>query len=210
MEQAQFRQANKGRPGPNTKYRKITREKFSVGLLVDNDLVQSDAKSDGMFPLITNCRDLKPSEILAAYKSQPQLEKRFEQLKTVQDLAPVWLKNVTRIEALTFLYYIALLAGARRNHNWRTTGTRDATVQSRYRFAALLHGLHPELFEESVAETYGPAGMHFIHPTLNPLRKAGCSGCFRFIACSFEGVKLVMIWVRHYAESWSSAILPAI
>ncbi len=47
---AQFRQANKGATGPNTKYRKITREKFSVGLLVDNDLVQSDAKSDGIVP----------------------------------------------------------------------------------------------------------------------------------------------------------------
>ena len=78
----------------------------------DNDLVQSDARSDGMFPLISNCKDLKPNEIHAAYKSQPRLEKSFDQLKTVQDLAPVWLKNVTRIEALMFLYYIAHLVHA--------------------------------------------------------------------------------------------------
>ena len=47
--------------------------------------------------------------ILEAYKFQPKLEKRHEQLKSVQNLAPVWLKNVSRIEALLFLYFVALL-----------------------------------------------------------------------------------------------------
>jgi hypothetical protein len=78
---------NKGRPGPNTKYRKITREKFSVDIVVDNDLVQSDARSDGMFPLISNCKDLKPSEILAVYKSQPRLENVLSSSK----LSRIWL-----------------------------------------------------------------------------------------------------------------------
>ncbi len=178
MEQAQFRQANKGRPGPNTKYRKITREKFSVGLLVDNDLVQSDAKSDGMFPLITNCRDLKPSEILAAYKSQPQLEKRFEQLKTVQDLAPVWLKNVTRIEALTFLYYIALLVHALIERELRKAmadnGIEMLPLYPEERFCrAPCTDRILELFEELQRhEIHGPKGkLQTVHPTLNPLQK---------------------------------------
>lgn len=35
-----------------------------------------------------------------AYKFQPKLEKRHAQLKSVQNLAPMWLKNVSRIEAL--------------------------------------------------------------------------------------------------------------
>jgi HEPN domain-containing protein len=50
--------------------------------------------------------------ILEAYKFQPRLEKRHEQLKSVQNLAPVWLKNVSRVEALLFLYFIALLVHA--------------------------------------------------------------------------------------------------
>ena len=65
-----------------------------------------------MFPLIANCKDLLLKAILEAYKFQPKLGKRHEQLKSVQDPAPVWLKKVSRIEALLFLYFIALLVHA--------------------------------------------------------------------------------------------------
>jgi transposase len=104
-----FRQENRGRPGSKTRYLRKERLKFSVALKVKEAVIEADARSDGMFPLITNCKDLSKKQILEAYKFQPKLEKRHEQLKTVQDLAPVWLKNVTRIEALLFLYFIALL-----------------------------------------------------------------------------------------------------
>ena len=77
-----------------------------------DDVVVADERSDGMFPLITNCKDSSLPQILAAYKFQPKLEKRHEQLKSVQNLAPVWLKNASRIEALLFLYFIALLVHA--------------------------------------------------------------------------------------------------
>ncbi|TAH39422.1 MAG: hypothetical protein EYC70_01160 [Planctomycetota bacterium] len=46
---------------------------------------------------------------LEAHKRQPEVEKRFEQLKTVHEIAPVLLKNEGRIEALFFLYFLALL-----------------------------------------------------------------------------------------------------
>jgi len=74
-------------------------EILSSGPNQDN-IVAVDERSDGMFPLITNCKDLSLKAILEAYKFQPKLEKRQEQLKSVQDLAPVWLKKVSRIEAL--------------------------------------------------------------------------------------------------------------
>lgn len=107
-----YRQEKRGRPGGNTKYLRHERLRFSVAARVKEEVIIADERSDGMFPLITNCRDLPCKEILAAYKFQPSLEKRHEQLKTVQDLAPVWLKNVSRIEALLFLYFIALLVHA--------------------------------------------------------------------------------------------------
>lgn len=107
-----FRQEKRGHPGPDTKYLRKVRLRFSVAARVMDDAVDADAKTDGMFPLITNCRDLSLKEILAAYKFQPKLEKRYEQLKSVQDLAPVWLKNVGRIEALLFLYFVAILVHA--------------------------------------------------------------------------------------------------
>ena len=62
-----------------------------------------------MYPLITNDRKLTPSQVLEAHKGQPTLEKRFEQLKTVHEIAPVFLKNPSRIEAFSTVYFFALL-----------------------------------------------------------------------------------------------------
>jgi transposase len=65
-----------------------------------------------MFPLVTNRWDLPLKAILQAYKFQPKLEKRHEQLKSVQEVTPVWLKNVSRVEGLLLLYFVALLVQA--------------------------------------------------------------------------------------------------
>jgi len=65
-----------------------------------------------MYPLMTNDRRLSPAQILIAHKGQPCIEKRFEQLKTVHEIAPVFLKNEARIEALFTLYFLALLVQA--------------------------------------------------------------------------------------------------
>lgn len=107
-----YRQERRGRPGPSTHYLRRQRVRFSVVSRVRTELVSSDARSDGMFPLITNCRDLSLKAILEAYKFQPRLEKRHEQLKSVQEVSPVWLKNVSRVEGLLFLYFVALLVQA--------------------------------------------------------------------------------------------------
>jgi transposase len=40
------------------------------------------------------------------------IEKRFEQIKTVHEIAPVFLKNEGRIEALFTVYFLALLVQA--------------------------------------------------------------------------------------------------
>jgi len=104
-----FRQERRGHPGAQTRYVRTSRPRFSISLKTRQDVVERDARSDGMFPLITNCTDLPTAKILEAYKFQPRLEKRYEQLKTVADVAPVFLKNAARIEALLFLYFVALL-----------------------------------------------------------------------------------------------------
>ena len=107
-----YRQEKRGHPGPKTRYLRKERVRFSVAARVKDEIVAADECSDGMSPLITNAKDLSLKQILAAYKFQPKLEKRHEQLKSVQDLAPMWLKNVSRIEALLFLYFVALLVHA--------------------------------------------------------------------------------------------------
>jgi transposase len=107
-----FRQETQGRPGPKTKYLRKERLRFSLVARVKDDVIAAAERSDGMFPLITNGKELSLHRILEAYKFQPKLEKRHAQLKSVQELAPVWLKNVSRIEALLFLYFVALLVHA--------------------------------------------------------------------------------------------------
>ena len=74
--------------------------------------IDYDRKTDGMYPLLTNDRRLTSAQVLEAHKRQPGIEKRFEQLKSVHEIAPVFLKSETRIEAFFLLYFLALLLQA--------------------------------------------------------------------------------------------------
>ena len=107
-----FKQTHRGRPGPNTAYRKIVKRRFDVQWSTDEEAIAYDRRSDGMYPLMTNDRQLTAAQVLEAHKGQPMIEKRFEQIKTVHEIAPVFLKNEGRIEALFTLYAIALLVQA--------------------------------------------------------------------------------------------------
>ena len=104
-----LRQETRGRPGKDTRYRKITRTHWAVEHTIDPATVAYDAASDGCFPLISNDHQLTDPELLSAYRYQPHLEKRHHQLKSVQHAAPVLLKNPERIEALFLCQFIALL-----------------------------------------------------------------------------------------------------
>jgi transposase len=107
-----YKQARRGRPGPNTNYRKLTKRRFDIEWTIEEEAIAYDHKSDGMYPLISNDRNLSPAQVLEAHKGQPMIEKRFEQTKTVHEIAPVLLKNEGRIEALFTLYFLALLVQA--------------------------------------------------------------------------------------------------
>lgn len=111
-EEHTFRQKTSGRPGPNTEYRRQTKHRYQVSWQIDESGISYDRKSDGMYPLLTNDRSLTPRQVLEAHKGQPKIEKRFEQTKTVHEIAPVFLKNEGRVEALFFLYFVGLLVQA--------------------------------------------------------------------------------------------------
>lgn len=113
-EKDDYKQRGKGRPGKNTKYEKCTKSMWTFEALPNDQKIQDAAADDGVFPLITNypASTIPMNEILAVYKYQPYLEKRHEQLKTVFDAMPVWLKLPYRIEALMFLYFVALVINA--------------------------------------------------------------------------------------------------
>ena len=111
-EQHSFKQSHRGRPGPNTTFRKITRRRYDIEWSLDQDAIAYDQKSDGQYPLLTNDRSLTPAQVLTAHKAQPRIEKRFEQLKSVHEIAPVFLKNEARIEALFTVYFLSLMVQA--------------------------------------------------------------------------------------------------
>ncbi len=120
-----FRQEKRGRPGNDTRYRKLSKTRFQVTAHVDADQVRHDAASDGCFPLITNDHQLTTTAVLIAYRYQPNLEKRHHQLKSVHDAAPVTLKSPHRIEALFACQFIALLCCCLIERELRNAMTRQ-------------------------------------------------------------------------------------
>jgi transposase len=103
-----YRQASKGRPGKHTKYVKHVKTSFNISWSVDPVRLAEAESLDGIFPLITNTQ-LTAEEVLRAYKRQPIIEKRFSQLKTDFAVAPIYLKSVTRIQALLAVYFFVLI-----------------------------------------------------------------------------------------------------
>ena len=118
-----FRQERRGRPGTNTRYRRHTRTRHTISWNLDPDRIAYDAAADGCFPLISNDTTLTDAELLAAYRYQPNLERRHHLLKSAQDAAPVLLHNPARIEAQFCCQFLALLIGALIERQIRTAMT---------------------------------------------------------------------------------------
>ncbi len=120
-----YRQEKRGRPGQDTRYRKIETTRFALELSVNAEQVRYDAASDGCFPLTSNDDKLTDTEVLTAYRYQPNLEKRHHELKSVQDAAPVTLKSPFRIEALFACQFVALLTNCLIERELRHAMTRQ-------------------------------------------------------------------------------------
>jgi transposase len=108
----EYRQTRPGRPGPETEYRRIEERTYRLHLDEDGTVIAADALADGLFPLVTNDKNLSLAEALAKYKYQPFVEKRHEQLKSVFGVTPVWLKSPRRVASLLWLYFVVELVQA--------------------------------------------------------------------------------------------------
>jgi transposase len=107
-----FAQQRRGRPNAQTLYVKSERKRFELTCRVDSVRLAEEARCDGIFPLITDEMMMSARDLLLAYKERPMIEKRFAQLKTDFVVAPVLLEEVSRIQALLCVYFLALLVGA--------------------------------------------------------------------------------------------------
>ena len=104
----------KGRPRKDSPYKISWKQVFSLSFSVDKDAVQEEEKTDGVFPLITNldAEAYPAKKVLDIYKFQPFLEKRHTQLKTYQEIAPVYLKKAERVVAFLHVHVMALMVGS--------------------------------------------------------------------------------------------------
>jgi len=107
----QFIQTTRGRPSPQTTYKRVVRPIPVVSATQDAAAIARSQTTDGTFPLVTNT-ELSALEVLKKYKYQPHLEKRHFLNKSVLEISPVFLKKNTRIEALMFIFFIAELVAA--------------------------------------------------------------------------------------------------
>jgi transposase len=121
-----YRQDRRGRPNENTRYVKETSTRYELVHRIERERLATEALGDGVFPLITNDASLSALEMLLAYKSQPSLEKRFSHLKTDFEVAPVYLKEVSRIQALLCVYFLALLTESLLERELRRAMDRQA------------------------------------------------------------------------------------
>jgi len=103
------KQIGRGRPGPGTKYRIRTSTYYSLLWEPDKKRLRQEENVDGIFPLLTTEESFGSKEVLSSYKYQPRLEKRFNQFKSVHEAAPLLFKKIERVEAIMFLFFMALM-----------------------------------------------------------------------------------------------------
>jgi transposase len=161
VEAAVFRQETRGRPGKNTRWRRRLQRRFRLTWERREAEIDYDARTDGLFPLLTNDPDLTAAAILDAYKSkQPLVEKRHDLLKNVEAATPMYLKSISRIEALLALHFVALLVHALLEREVRRAMARRGIAEL---------PLYPEDRDckapstDRILETFAPLQRHLLY-----------------------------------------------
>ena len=111
VDDVSFKKTSRGKPGADATFTRVVTKKYQLIIRRNPEGIARSQVMDGVFPLTTNTK-LDALEVLKHYKYQPYLEKRFSLFKSVCEVAPVYLKSNRRIEALMFIYFIAMLLAA--------------------------------------------------------------------------------------------------
>jgi transposase len=106
-----FKAVTRGKPTADTIFRRIIQQVPRLHVGTDAANIERSAAMDGIFPLTTNTKE-KPVGVFKIYKYQPRIEKRHALLKSTLEVAPIWLKKNTRIEALMFLEFLGQMVAA--------------------------------------------------------------------------------------------------
>ncbi len=112
VKQSEKVQIGKGRPGTHTQYCLKTSTIHTLSWTRNILALKKEEHVDGLFPILSTDKAMSAKEALVAYKYQPNIEKRFSQLKGIHHVAPTLFKKVERVEAILFLFYLALILQA--------------------------------------------------------------------------------------------------
>lgn len=129
-EEVTTRRLRRGRPRPTDPIARSVRPRWRLQVARNKEALQREARTDGVFPLVTNLPRTPRRELLRIYKYQPYVEKRFAHYKTELEVAPVYLKKPKRAAALLHAHFVALMV--------------DALIERRLRTAMAAAGL-PDL-----------------------------------------------------------------
>lgn len=104
------RRIKRGRPAAGDPVRLVRRVVWNLRVRLRDEALRRERRTDGVFPLVTNldAGSKSKKEVLLIYKYQPYVEKRFSQLKTDLEVAPVYIKKPRRCAGLVHAYYVGL------------------------------------------------------------------------------------------------------
>ena len=106
------RYLHSGRPRAGDPVRAIRTKRLQLHVTRNTAALRAEARTDGVFPLVTNIQSRSKREVLEIYKYQPYIEKRFALTKSEYGIAPIFLKKPRRVVALLHVYFVAIMLSA--------------------------------------------------------------------------------------------------
>ena len=107
-----YKNKNQGRPSKNKKSEKVAvvKDNFSITFQLDQSAIDKELSFCGYYPLITNKPEetLSIEEAMLAHKNQYKCEHINRRAKSSLNIEPIYLQTPERIEAMLFLFKMAL------------------------------------------------------------------------------------------------------
>lgn len=101
-----------GRPRPGDPVQEERTNAFHLAVSRNKKALRAEARTDGVFPLISNLEKTPRKQVLLIYKYQPYVEKRHALFKTELGVAPVYLKKPRRAAGLIHATFLAMIIDA--------------------------------------------------------------------------------------------------
>jgi transposase len=102
----------RGRPRPGDPVREIRSRVLALAVHRDKQALKAEARTDGVFPLLSNMEKISRKQVLLIYKYQPYVEKRHALFKTELGVAPVFIKKPHRAAGLIHATFLAMMVDA--------------------------------------------------------------------------------------------------